>query len=739
MADIQIDIELVTKAFNTALKQTTDQVQGFQLQVQKSQKGITTSFNKIDKSTKKTSQGFSVLKGSLASFVGNLAAGVVQNFTSALGQFGTSIIDNTIKLEQLTTQFTVLTGSAEVANDTLKDLQQFAATTPFQLENLATAGAQLIGFGVSADELIPRLQRIGDVAASVNKPIGDIALIFGQVQAAGKLTGERLLQLEERAVPVSEALAKALNVPRESVRRLVSEGKVDFETFQKAFDSLSDAGGQAFEGMIRQSKTLGGLISTLKDNFSLLGTDIGAVLLPALKEASAQLISFIQSNKELIVSIATSAINGMAQAISLAINAFNIFRAVITAVDVVIKSAFVAFEATKVAVLALAQGVVDATIALRELAGSDPSPTLQRISENLKMMKDQSKITTDDMVKDIKTVMAARDAEGKALQGLASEVRAFGSVVRSEEEKTTDKILTEQEKRDAAELAQMEKDFERERLKIQTIQEIRDELKANEDVAKIEAQISVLEEDEANLERIRELELKKVEIVRQAEIEKANAIKNETDKIRALEIANQKARIDALKVNTESAGKIRKRDFNNQKKLQEGSLVATQGFISAGLTLAKQGSAEQKALRIAEATINAYAAGARAYVDYPYPANIAVMAATIAQGLATVAKISSAGSFQNGGIVPGSSFSGDNLTANVNSGELILNRNQQQRLLNIARGTESSTELREEGANVQEIVTAVMQNMTVVLQADDTELARSVSRGIDNGIIIGST
>jgi len=37
----------------------------------------------------------------------------------------------------------------------------------------------------------------------------------------------------------------------------------------------------------------------------------------------------------------------------------------------------------------------------------------------------------------------------------------------------------------------------------------------------------------------------------------------------------------------------------------------------------------------------------------------------------------SAGAFANGGIVPGSSYSGDKLTARVNSGELILNEAQQ--------------------------------------------------------------
>ena len=50
--------------------------------------------------------------------------------------------------------------------------------------------------------------------------------------------------------------------------------------------------------------------------------------------------------------------------------------------------------------------------------------------------------------------------------------------------------------------------------------------------------------------------------------------------------------------------------------------------------------------------------------------------------VATIATIKNqtAGSFAEGGIVPGTSYNGDRLTANVNSGELILNRAQQDRL-----------------------------------------------------------
>lgn len=61
---------------------------------------------------------------------------------------------------------------------------------------------------------------------------------------------------------------------------------------------------------------------------------------------------------------------------------------------------------------------------------------------------------------------------------------------------------------------------------------------------------------------------------------------------------------------------------------------------------------------------------------------IAAAIAGTATMITTIASIKSAtaGSYEQGGIVPGTSYHGDHLTASVNSGELILNRVQQDRL-----------------------------------------------------------
>jgi hypothetical protein len=120
---------------------------------------------------------------------------------------------------------------------------------------------------------------------------------------------------------------------------------------------------------------------------------------------------------------------------------------------------------------------------------------------------------------------------------------------------------------------------------------------------------------------------------------------------------------------------------------------------SMGSAFGEKGFKIAKAAAIAQATIKTYESATSAYaslagIPYVGPAlGAAAAAAAIAAGVANIATISaqqyqapSAGSFAGGGIVGGSSPSGDRLTANVNSGEMILNQSQQRNLFAVANG-----------------------------------------------------
>ncbi|MCP4373655.1 MAG: hypothetical protein GY797_36980 [Deltaproteobacteria bacterium] len=76
-----------------------------------------------------------------------------------------------------------------------------------------------------------------------------------------------------------------------------------------------------------------------------------------------------------------------------------------------------------------------------------------------------------------------------------------------------------------------------------------------------------------------------------------------------------------------------------------------------------------------------------------------------------------AGSFEDGGIVPGTSYTGDNMLANVNSGEMVLNKGQQQNLFNQLQGGGGG-----------------MNNSRFTLVLDNgTELFGSIQQEFDNG------
>lgn len=171
--------------------------------------------------------------------------------------------------EQAQVALEVMTGSAQTANRVLEKLTRFAASTPFEFPELMQATKTLVAFGISADESVETLRRIGDIASGVGAPVGDLAFVFGQMRAQGRVMTQDMNQFASRGIPVWGGLAKQLGVTEAGVRKLVEQGKIGFPQINQLFIDLTDTGGQFAGMMAKQSTTLAGLWSTLKDNVGL--------------------------------------------------------------------------------------------------------------------------------------------------------------------------------------------------------------------------------------------------------------------------------------------------------------------------------------------------------------------------------------------------------------------------------------------------------------------------------------
>lgn len=144
-------------------------------------------------------------------------------------------------------------------------------------------------------------------------------------------------------------------------------------------------------------------------------------------------------------------------------------------------------------------------------------------------------------------------------------------------------------------------------------------------------------------------------------------------------------------ITTEKKSEIELTKFKQeQEKLRAENLKGTLGYISS---LQSESVREffyiGKAAALATAYIDAQAAVTKALAAAPPPFNFALAAAVGLAAGVNIAKIASASppAFEDGGIVPGSSFSGDKVAARVNSGEMILNRSQQAELFKVANGS----------------------------------------------------
>lgn len=186
--------------------------------------------------------------------------------------------------EQAEIAFTTMLGSGKKAQDFLKDLQAFAASTPFEFPELQTAASSLISAGIEADKVIPIMTTLGDVTSGMgtgSEGVKRATVALQQMNAAGKITGEDLNQLRDAGIPVYDLLAKATGKSKAEIVDLAQKGKLGKKELTQMMDALGSGKGlERFSGLMeKQSASLTGMWSTFKDT---LGQGLAKVIEPLI-------------------------------------------------------------------------------------------------------------------------------------------------------------------------------------------------------------------------------------------------------------------------------------------------------------------------------------------------------------------------------------------------------------------------------------------------------------------------
>lgn len=237
-------------------------------------------------------------------------------------------------IEQYATSFEVMTGSAEKAVEVVEELKKIGAETPFEMTELADTTQLLMNYGFTADDAISKMKMLGDISQGSADKMNRISMAYGQMSSAGKVSLEDVKQMIEAGFNPLQEISQTTGESMESLYDRISKGTISVDEITASMERSTSVGGKYFQSMEKQSQTVSGQLSTLKDNASqLLGTlsegfsnSLGGTILPMLNEMVGNLQQAFQTGGieafsaklgEVLSTLMTNIANSLPQLISL--------------------------------------------------------------------------------------------------------------------------------------------------------------------------------------------------------------------------------------------------------------------------------------------------------------------------------------------------------------------------------------------------------------------------------------
>ena len=258
----------------------------------------------------RTLNGIKQKTSSVLSGIGTVSKGVAKGvgiaytaMSAAMSVAGVASVKYNATIEQLQTSFATMTGSAEKAADVVDRLRAMGAATPFEMADLAQVTQMLMQYGFTADDAIEKMRMLGDIAQGNSEAMNSIAMGYAQMSSAGKVNLQDIKQMINGGFNPLQEISERTGESMASLYDRISKGTMSVDEITESMRYATSEGGKFFQSMEKQSQTLNGQLSTLKDNLSSFGgelfrpmTDLMRTTL--LPEANALLAEFQAAYKK---------------------------------------------------------------------------------------------------------------------------------------------------------------------------------------------------------------------------------------------------------------------------------------------------------------------------------------------------------------------------------------------------------------------------------------------------------
>lgn len=262
----------------------------------------------VSKQSKKATSGIkgfadkcNKMTGALSAIAAVQLGSVFTGMAGGILNMGIASVQAAAQMRQYEIAFQTMLKSAEAGTQMLRDLQQFAAETPFDVPGVVSAGQQLMAFGFKAEEIIPMLTNLGDAASGLGlgtEGVSRLAYALGQMQTSGKLNAQDMMQLTSAGISAWDMLAQATGKTVAEMKDLCSKGAIDSKA---AVQTIVAGMNEQFGGMMaKTSDEVAGLLANIEETAGNTSAAVGKYLTEAfnikgiLKDVSDRLGEFQQ-------------------------------------------------------------------------------------------------------------------------------------------------------------------------------------------------------------------------------------------------------------------------------------------------------------------------------------------------------------------------------------------------------------------------------------------------------------
>ena len=262
----------------------------------------------VSKQSKKATSGIkgfadkcNKMSGALSAIAAVQLGSVFTGMAGGILNMGIASVQAAAQMRQYEIAFQTMLKSAEAGTQMLRDLQQFAAETPFDVPGVVSAGQQLMAFGFKAEEIIPMLTNLGDAASGLGlgtEGVSRLAYALGQMQTSGKLNAQDMMQLTSAGISAWDMLAQAAGKTVAEMKDLCSKGAIDSKA---AVQTIVAGMKDQFGGMMaKTSDEVAGLLANIEETAGNTSAAVGKYLTEAfnikgiLKDVSDRLGEFQQ-------------------------------------------------------------------------------------------------------------------------------------------------------------------------------------------------------------------------------------------------------------------------------------------------------------------------------------------------------------------------------------------------------------------------------------------------------------